>query len=87
MRITLIYPPPWKIHRPGATPYPPEAGAPRGCNPHTVTSGDFLQAPYGLLSIAAQALASGHHVATLNLSNACWDDVVQAIRDHPADLF
>ncbi len=87
MRITLIYPPPWKIHRPGATPYPPEAGAPRGCDPHMVASGDFLQAPYGLLSIAAQALASGHHVATLNLSNACWDDVVQAIRDHPADLF
>jgi radical SAM superfamily enzyme YgiQ (UPF0313 family) len=49
--------------------------------------GDFLQAPYGLLSIAAQALAAGHRVATLNLSKTCWRDVEQAVRDHPAELF
>ena len=87
MRITLVYPPPWKIRRPGDPPFPADEGAPRGFDEHALTTGDFLQAPYGLLSIAAQALAAGHAVATLNLSNACWHDVEQAIRNHPAELF
>jgi radical SAM superfamily enzyme YgiQ (UPF0313 family) len=87
MRITLIYPPPWKLHRPGETPFPQGEGAPRQYDPHVIKSGDFLQAPFGLLSIAAQALAAGHHVSTLNLSNACWDDVERILQDHPAELF
>lgn len=87
MRITLIYPPPWKLHRPGDKPYPQGEGAPRQYSPDVIVSGDFLHPPYGLLSIAAQALAAGHQVATLNLSNACWDDVANVLRDHPAELF
>jgi radical SAM superfamily enzyme YgiQ (UPF0313 family) len=87
MRITLVYPPPWKIRRPGDAPFPSADGTPRGFDDQAFTQGDFVQAPYGLLSIAAQALAAGHLVATLNLSNACWRDVEQAIRNHPAELF
>ncbi len=87
MRITLIYPPPWKLNRPGETPFPQGEGAPRHYSPHEIASGDFLHAPYGLLSIAAQALAAGYQVSTLNLSNACWEEVVKTLRHHPAELF
>ncbi|MFH1980973.1 MAG: radical SAM protein [Pseudomonadota bacterium] len=87
MRIVLIYPPPWKIHRPGEAPYPPGEGAPAGSDPAPLLDGDFLQAPYGLLSIAAQAQNTGHAVTTGNLANACWTKVVQFIRNQEADLF
>jgi len=87
MRIVLIYPPPWKISRPGEAPYPPGDGAPAGGDPARLLDGDFLQAPYGMLSIAAQARSAGHSVTTLNLANACWAKVAQCLRNRQADLF
>jgi radical SAM superfamily enzyme YgiQ (UPF0313 family) len=48
---------------------------------------DFIQAPSGLLSLAAQALNEGHDVTVLNLSNACWQKVETSIRRRPAALF
>ncbi len=84
MRIVLIYPPPWKISRPGEPPFPSGHGPPAA---GTLLGADFLQIPCGLLSIAAQALDAGHEVAVLNLSNACWQKVVSCIRRRPADLF
>jgi radical SAM superfamily enzyme YgiQ (UPF0313 family) len=49
--------------------------------------GDFIQAPCGLLSLAAQALNEGHEATVLNLSNACWEKVEASIRHRPAPLF
>lgn len=84
MRIVLIYPPPWKIHRTGESPFPPAEGAPAG---GASLDADFIQAPSGLLSIAAQAMSRGHEVEVLNLANACWQKVETTIRRRPAELF
>lgn len=87
MRIALIYPPPWKIPRPGDAPFPAGEGAPAGADAFKLLNNDFLQAPYGMLSIAAQAISAGHPVQTLNLSNACWRKVCQCIDRLDADIF
>lgn len=86
MRIVLIYPPPWKIPPFGDAPFHSGQAAPASA-PTGAIGGDFLRAPYGLLSIAAQALRAGHRVTVLNLSNACWAKVERCIRHRPADLF
>ena len=73
MRIVLLYAPPWKIARYGDPLYPPEEGPPHNFDSAAVTEGDFIQAPYGLLSLAAQAIRSGLSVQTLNISwNYSW---------------
>ncbi len=87
MRIVLIYPPPWKIHQPGDRPYPTGEGPPASMGSDVQLEGDFLRAPYGLLSIAAQALRAGHKVCTLNLANTCWVKVEQCIRRRPAIIY
>jgi radical SAM superfamily enzyme YgiQ (UPF0313 family) len=43
--------------------------------------------PYGLLSLAAQALGNGHAVTVLNLFTFAWRDVCEIIRQYPSDLF
>ena len=87
MRIALFYAPPWKIAAPGAAGYPPGQGAPAGIDPDALLSGDFLQAPYGLLSLAAQALRSGMAVAVFNLSNFPWPEIETLVGRLEADLF
>lgn len=87
MRIVLLYPPPWKIASPGQASYPPGEGAPESLRVNALDDGDFSQSPYGLLSLAAQAMSSGHHVVTLNLSRLPWQDVESIIRPLSADLF
>jgi len=75
MRIVLLYAPPWKIARNGDPIYPPEEGPPDNVDPAAVTEGDFLQSPYGLLTLAAQALRCGFSVQTLNVSNFPWMNI------------
>ena len=87
MRIVLLYAPPWKIARNSDPAYPPEEGPPDNIDPCAVTEGDFIQAPYGLLSLAAQALRRGLSVQTLNISNFPWPNIEDLIRGLNADLF
>jgi radical SAM superfamily enzyme YgiQ (UPF0313 family) len=87
MRIVLLYAPPWKFARDGDPIYPPEEGPPDHVDPAAVTEGDFIQAPYGLLSLAAQALRQGLCVQTVNMSNFTWQAIEILIRRLHADLF
>ncbi|MBI9083459.1 MAG: cobalamin-dependent protein [Desulfobacterales bacterium] len=87
MKIVLLYPPPWKI-APFATPnYPPGQGPPAGFDDAAITSGDFLQIPYGLISLAAQARRSRMDVDVFNLANAPWPAVESFVHRTRADLF
>jgi radical SAM superfamily enzyme YgiQ (UPF0313 family) len=81
----LIYPPPWKIPCPGEPAFPRAESAPAGIGGRL--DADFIQAPCGLLSLAAQALDEGHEATVLNLSNASWQKVETSIRRRPAPLF
>ncbi len=47
---------------------------------------DFLQTPYGLLSLGAQALRAGHQVKVLNLSAFPWRRVQRVLQALRADL-
>ncbi|MFH0730562.1 MAG: radical SAM protein [Pseudomonadota bacterium] len=87
MRIVLLYAPPWKIARNGDPAYPLEEGPPDNIDPEAVTEGDYLQAPYGLLSLAAQALRRGLSVQTVNLSNFFWPDIENLIRRLNGDIY
>jgi radical SAM superfamily enzyme YgiQ (UPF0313 family) len=86
MRIALLYPPPWKIPAPGQ---PPEAGldGPPPDHREGDLDGDFYQTPYGLFSLAAEALRAGHRAKVLNLSSYPWARVEEVIRALDADLF
>ncbi|MBI5534267.1 MAG: cobalamin B12-binding domain-containing protein [Deltaproteobacteria bacterium] len=86
MRIALVYPPPWKIPAPGQVPDPGGDGPPEGFRDGDIDA-DFLQTPYGLLSLAAQAIRWGHQVKVLNLSSFPWDEVERTIARLDADLF
>ncbi len=86
MRIVLLYPPPWKIALPGETLENPADGPPPGID-HRVLSGDILNIPYGLLSLAAQAKQDGHDVAVLNLFTFLWRDITKIITHYRADLY
>ena len=85
MRIALIYPPPWKIPSPGC------ASDRNDGPPDDYADGDldtdFFQIPYGLLSLAANAIRAGHQVKVLNLSNRTWSDVEQTIAQLDAQIF
>ena len=86
MRIALLYPPPWKIPPPGEPPDPSGDGPPDGFGDGDL-DGDFYQIPYGLLTLASQALGQGHQVKVLNLSAFPWLEVEQAVARLDADLF
>lgn len=86
MRIVLLYPPPWKIPASGELPDLKD-GPPLNYGKNIIDDGDFLTTPYGLLSLAAQALRAGHDVLTLNLSNFPWCEIELLIRNIDADLF
>ncbi len=86
MRIVLLYPPPWKVAAPGEPASFDQDGPPEGFRPTDVDA-DFFQAPYGLLSLAAQALRAGHQVKVLNLSAFTWSRVEEVLRQLDADLF
>ncbi|MDD4952658.1 MAG: radical SAM protein [Desulfovibrionaceae bacterium] len=87
MRIALIHAPPWKISAPGEPPDPDGQGPPRGYGAAAMDNLDFLSVPYGLLSVAAQALRAGHRVLVLNLSNFAWRDVERALSGLEAEVF
>ena len=86
MRLVLLYPPSGKISRPRE----PQEGCPADApdrDPGLIEDGDFLTAPYGLLSLAAQAKRAGHDVQVFNLANFPWFDLEVLIRNSEADLF
>ncbi len=87
MKIVLLYAPPWKIAQDGDPAYPPGEGAPDQVDAAAVSQGDFIQAPYGLLSLAAQALRNGLNAQIFNISNFPWTDIELLIRRLDADLF
>ena len=84
MRIALLYPPPWKIPAPGET--FAQGGPPEGYRDGDLDA-DFHQIPYGLLSLAAQAMRAGHQVKVLNLSAFPWRRVEEVLAALDADLF
>ncbi len=86
MRIALLYPPPWKIAAPGETPDTSSDGPPAGEEGRSFDS-DYLTSPYGLLSLAAQAIRAGHDVEILNLSNLPWAEVERALGGLSAELY
>jgi anaerobic magnesium-protoporphyrin IX monomethyl ester cyclase len=86
MRIVLLYPPPWKIPAPGAAPDRSGDGPPEGLGPGDIDA-DFWQIPYGLLSLATQALRAGHSVKVLNLSAFAWTRVAEVIAALDAELW
>ena len=86
MRIVLLYPPPWKIRAPGEGPDLSGDGPPVEAAQMDLT-GDFRTMPYGLMSLAAQAIAAGHEVKTLNLTSLPWIEVEQLIGRLEADVF
>ena len=71
MRILFIYPPPWKIPSPGQQLRGDEDGPPAELQQGDIDA-DFFQMPYGVLSLAAQAMRAGHRVKVLNLSSWPW---------------
>jgi anaerobic magnesium-protoporphyrin IX monomethyl ester cyclase len=86
MRIALLYPPPWKIAAPGEAPFPSGQGAPAEYRDGDLDA-DFFQTPYGLFSLAAQAIRLGHQVKVINLSAMRWSEVVRVVSELDADLF
>ncbi|MBK9000946.1 MAG: B12-binding domain-containing radical SAM protein [Myxococcales bacterium] len=86
MRVALIYPPPWKIPRPGDAPPPRGEGPPADFVEGDLDS-DFFQTPYGLFSLGAQAIRAGHHVKVLNLSGFAWSRVEEVLSALDADVY
>lgn len=96
MRIALLYPPPWKLPPKGSAPVRAQGPSPAVIEPSEGPpddyrdgdlDGDFYQIPYGLLSLAAQAIRAGHQVKVLNLSAYAWADVMEVIAGLDAELF
>lgn len=86
MRIVLLHAPPWKIPDEGA-PSDPLCGPPKGYGDTCIRNLDFLSIPYGLLSIAAQALRAGHEVQVLNIASFAWSAVERLVAAIDADCF
>lgn len=86
MRIVLIYPPPWKLAEPGDRHEFGVDGPPVGYQDGDL-DGDFYQTPYGMLTIAAQAIRAGHQVKVLNLSSYPWVRVERVVAELEADLW
>ncbi len=85
MRVVLLYAPPWKIPLRGERPDPVD-GPPGDIQPGDLDP-DFFQIPYGLLSLAAQALRAGHDVKVLNLSGFAWQHVAHVVATLDADVW
>lgn len=85
MRIVLLYPPPWKI--PGAGEAPDAVDGPPVEYREGDLDADFYQTPYGLFSLAAQAIRAGHQVKVLNISSFSWSRVEDVVARLDADLF
>ena len=86
LRVVLIYPPPWHIgpaddHRCGMPFGPPCEAADRELDR------DFATIPYGLLTIAAEAMSAGHEVKVFNLSTTLWREVETLISQTAADVY
>lgn len=86
MRIALLYPPPWKIARPGDAP-PPKGEGPPGDYVEGDLDSDFFQTPYGLFTLGAQAIRDGHQVKVLNLSGFAWPRVEEVLGALAADVY
>lgn len=86
MRIALLYPPPWKIPARGEAPSLRGDGPPAEYREGDLDA-DFHQIPYGLLSIAAQAIRAGHAVKVLNLSAMTWTKVEEVLSALDADVY
>jgi len=86
VRIALLYPPPWKISRPGEPPPPAGEGPPADYAEGDLDS-DFFQTPYGLFSLGAQAIRAGHRVKVLNLSGFAWARVEEVLGALEADVY
>jgi anaerobic magnesium-protoporphyrin IX monomethyl ester cyclase len=87
MRIVLIYPPPGKILAPEESPDLLKETPLQKYVKDTIEDGDILCSPYGLLSLAAQAIRAGHDVLTFNLSSFPWLQSELLIRNINANLF
>lgn len=85
MRVALLYPPPWKLARPGEP--APALGGPPGDYREGDLDADFHQTPYGLFALGAAALRAGHAVKVLNLSAYAWSDVLDVLTRLDADLY
>lgn len=86
MRIALLYPPPWKIAGPNEPSFPPGEGMPLEYLEGDLDA-DFFQTPYGLLTLAAEAIEAGHQVKVLNLSAYRWSQVREIVGALDADVF
>ncbi len=86
MRIVMLHAPPWKIPRPGERSEAAD-GPPAGAERPLIQDADFCTIPYGLLSLAAQALRAGHEVEVLNLSVFPWAEIEQVLQTRPAELY
>ncbi len=84
LKVLLLYPPPWKLPQPG-TAADPLDGPP---SPEAIQEldGDFFQIPYGLLSLAAQAVRAGHRVEVANLSGLPWSEIEAVLGRAEADV-
>lgn len=87
MKIILIYPPPWQISRPGQDSEDYKVRAPEGIDLSACLSGDILNIPQGLLSLAAQEKEKGHDVEVLNLFTFPWQEVEKIIDHFKADIY
>jgi len=87
MRILLIYPPPWQISRLGQDSKDDKIRAPEGIDLSACLSGDILNIPQGLLSLAAQEKEKGHDVEVLNLFTFPWQEVKKIIGHFKADIY
>ncbi|HSC89361.1 MAG TPA: radical SAM protein [Polyangiaceae bacterium] len=86
MRIALLYPPPWKIAAAGDEPFGPLEGAPEEFEDGDLDA-DFFQTPYGLFTLASEAIGRGHRVKVLNLSAFTWKQVERVVAELDADVF
>lgn len=86
MRVALLYPPPWKIVRPGDPSVPAGQGVPREYQEGDLDA-DFFQVPYGLLTLASEAIDAGHQVKVINLASFSWVEVKEVIARLEADVY
>ncbi|MBF0380932.1 MAG: tetratricopeptide repeat protein [Magnetococcales bacterium] len=85
LRILLLQPPNWKIPSPGQEPFPTSQGGDPTRRAEDISL-DATSTTYGLLSIAAQLLASKRKVLISNISDFTWQNVEQLIGSIDFDL-
>jgi len=86
MKVLLVYPPPWKIVGPDEARAPQGEGAPAEFIEGDLDA-DFFQTPYGLFTLASEAMARGHQVKVVNLSAYRWSEVTDILSRLPADVY